>query len=307
MVARKSNDDFIKEVYELVKDEYTFLEPYNKSNIKIEVRHNKCGNVYKISPNSFLRGRRCPKCSGNEAKRKDTKTFKSEVLNLVGDEYTVIGNYVARNVPILMRHNKCGREYYVEPGNFLYKSRCINCYYDSLRLTTTEVKNKILIYLGPEYHLSGEYTSSQKKTTIHHDRCNNDFKARVDDIIQKRSGCPYCSSSRGEDYVRGSLTKLGYTFKEQMKFEGLVDIASLSYDFYIPDISVLIEYQGSQHYYPKTWGGMTKEEAYDRLVVQQRHDDLKRKFANSNGYTLIEIPYKYDTFDKVLNFIKEVL
>lgn len=153
----------------------------------------------------------------------------------------------------------------------------------------------------------GEYVSSQKKTLLHHDRCDNDFYVRVDDISQKRSGCPYCSSSRGEDYVRSALTRFGYDFEEQVQFDGLADVFSLSYDFLIPSKKVLIEYQGSQHYYPKTFGGMSKEDAIKRLNTQLRHDNMKRKYATDNGYRLIEIPYKFDTLDKVQEQLLAVL
>lgn len=299
MVAKKTNEVFINEVKDLVGDEYTFMEPYVTSSDKLKIIHNACGYEYTISPNSFLRGSRCPMCSGNNAKRKTTDSFSKEVYELVGDEYTVLGEYVARNVPILMRHNLCGREYKVEPGNFLYRSRCIECYYESLRLSKYEVEERITLYLGDEYHLEGDYTSSQKKTLLHHDRCNNNFYVRIDDISQKRSGCPYCSSSRGEDYIRSILKRFEYDFEEQVKFDGLVDVFSLSYDFLIPSKKVLIEYQGSQHYYPKTWGGMSKEDAIKRLDTQRKHDNMKRKYASDNGYKLIEIPYKFDTLDKV--------
>lgn len=307
MVAKKTNETFINEVKNLVGDEYTFMEPYLKSGTKLNVIHNTCGHTYQVSPNAFLSGKRCPKCNGNSANRKTTSMFSKEVYDLVGDEYTVLGEYIARDVNILMRHNICGREYEVEPGNFLYKSRCVECYYSSIRLAVQEVNARITEYLGDDYHLVGEYVSSQKKSLLHHDRCDNDFYVRVDDISQKRSGCPYCSSSRGEDYVRSSLRRLGYKFEEQVQFDGLVDILPLSYDFLIPSNRVLIEYQGSQHYYPKTWGGMSNEDAIKRLNIQRRHDAMKRKYADDNGYRLIEIPYKLDTLDKVKEQLVAVL
>lgn len=118
MVAKKTNEVFVKEVKNIVGDEYTFMEPYVTSSTKLKIVHNICGHEYYISPNSFLRGRRFPNCNGNSAKRKTTESFSKEVYELVGDEYTVLGEYVARNVNILIRHNVCGREYQVEPGNF---------------------------------------------------------------------------------------------------------------------------------------------------------------------------------------------
>ena len=67
MPARKTNEQFLKEVFELVGDEYTFLDEYEKSNTKILVRHNcnKCDNYeYMVRPTDFRSGYRCPKCAG---------------------------------------------------------------------------------------------------------------------------------------------------------------------------------------------------------------------------------------------------
>lgn len=42
--------------------EYVFLEKYKGTNTKINVKHIKCGHVYKVSPHHFMAGRRCPFC-----------------------------------------------------------------------------------------------------------------------------------------------------------------------------------------------------------------------------------------------------
>ena len=55
------NDYFVKCVYELVGDEYIFLEEYKYSTIPLKVRHNKCGHIYYVAPYKFVsRGSRCP-------------------------------------------------------------------------------------------------------------------------------------------------------------------------------------------------------------------------------------------------------
>ena len=50
-----------------------------------------------------------------------------ELKNLVGDEYTVSGDYINANTPILMKHKKCGTEYLVTPNKFLHDRRCPHC------------------------------------------------------------------------------------------------------------------------------------------------------------------------------------
>jgi len=65
--VRKENDEFLKQVYEQVKDEYTFLEEYQTNDTKIYVRHNSelCDfHEYKVTPDGFLNSHnRCPRCN----------------------------------------------------------------------------------------------------------------------------------------------------------------------------------------------------------------------------------------------------
>ena len=51
-------------------------------------------------------------------KKKTTEKFKEEVYNLVKDEYTVLGEYLACNKKIEMKHNTCGYIYSVRPSSF---------------------------------------------------------------------------------------------------------------------------------------------------------------------------------------------
>jgi predicted Zn-ribbon and HTH transcriptional regulator len=131
-MKRKTNEQFLKEVYNQVGDEYTFLEEYKNAETKIKVRHNckKCNNYeYIVRPNDFIKSNaRCPKCAGNI--KRTTIDFKQEVYNLVKDEYTVLGQYNNRYAKILMRHNctECNNHtWLVRPTNFLQGNRCPIC------------------------------------------------------------------------------------------------------------------------------------------------------------------------------------
>lgn len=60
---KRTNESWVAEVYELVGSEYTFLEPYTRARDPILVIHNKCGLEYRVKPNNFKSGKRCPTCS----------------------------------------------------------------------------------------------------------------------------------------------------------------------------------------------------------------------------------------------------
>lgn len=59
----KSNEQFIADVATQVGNEYTFIDPYVNKRTKLRVRHNKCGTIYLVAPENFLKGRRCPYCA----------------------------------------------------------------------------------------------------------------------------------------------------------------------------------------------------------------------------------------------------
>jgi hypothetical protein len=62
---------------------------------------------------------------------------------------------------------------------------------------------------------------------------------------------------------------------------------------FLPHLSLALEYQGEQHYFPK-------DNYIQSLETRQRIDQAKRKFASQFGVTLISIPFWWDTSSKSL-------
>lgn len=135
--------------------------------------------------------------------------------------------------------------------------------------------------------LNQDYTNNKDAYTYVCPKHGN-YEQSWDKHLQGR-GCPVCNKSRGEYMVQSILDELGIKYECQKTFDNLVDVRKLSYDFYLPDYNTLIEYQGIQHYLPKTFGGITKEQALDNFHKQQYHDKLKRDYASNNNYNLIEV------------------
>ena len=99
-------------------------------------------------------------------------------------------------------------------------------------------------------------------------------------------------SSRGEIKIEEILEANDIVFKEEFSFEGLnsPNGKPLRFDFAIFDddgnLDFLIEYQGIQHYEPKSkFGGI------QGLRKQQANDMKKREYCRNHNITLIAIPY----------------
>ena len=99
-------------------------------------------------------------------------------------------------------------------------------------------------------------------------------------------------ASRGEIKIEEILSMNEMSFVEEYTFPDLVSISGhpLRFDFAVfddaGDLDFLIEYQGVQHYEPKSkFGGLPG------LRKQQANDMRKREYCRNHNITLIAIPY----------------
>lgn len=135
--VKRTTEQFIQEVKDLVEDKYTVLGEYINTNTKILMQHNceKCNNhKWEIAPDCFLnRNIRCPVCANDVISQKLTKShskFIDEVFDLVGKEYDILSDYKNTHIKIKIRHNSsnCNNyEYEVTPHDFLQGKRCTKC------------------------------------------------------------------------------------------------------------------------------------------------------------------------------------
>lgn len=112
----------------------------------------------------------------------------------------------------------------------------------------------------------------------------------------------HCNIIKGEKRIADFLINNNIKFETQKKFDGLIGLKNgkLSYDFYLPEQNILIEYQGQQHEKPiDVFGGDTQFE------IQREHDKRKKEFAEKNGIKLIEIWYK--DFDNINDILTNIL
>ena len=52
-----------KRFYDKANNEYELLTDYKRSNIKVKIKHLKCGHEFLMNPGNFLKGHGCPNCS----------------------------------------------------------------------------------------------------------------------------------------------------------------------------------------------------------------------------------------------------
>ncbi len=310
--GKKTFDQVAKEVAQLSKGEYKVLPPYVNSKTKMEFIHLSCGNHFKMKFNAFQQGQRCPICASKHRSKLRTMTnaeFVKRVESTWGNEYTLLSKYVNSDTPIKVKHNKCGNIYMTRPADFIRGHGCLKCSYVerapkigvNQRTPLSEVKKSIKDILGDQYVVltkDSDYKGNRQHISIKHLVCGHVYKARYSDIQCGHTGCPYCNSSKGELITSKVLSILNIDYESQKTFDDLKDKSYLSYDFYIPDQNILIEYQGLQHYKPVEYFGGEKH-----FKLQQQHDKLKSEYAKSHSYKLITVPYTEDTFSKIKQYL----
>lgn len=68
-------------------------------------------------------------------------------------------------------------------------------------------------------------------------------------------------------------------------------VSTHHYDWAIPDLFLVIECHGEQHYNPVRFGGISEEEATSNFLHQRHRDNMKMDAAIKAGYTYLAIPY----------------
>lgn len=198
MPRKKTHEEFVKEVYDLVGDEYTVLGEYKTSMQKIEIIHNECQYVWNVTSNSFLSGQRCPKCyqkSRGDKNRKTHTEFLDEVYQLVGNEYTVVDTYKGAMEKIVLRHESCGNHWETIPNSFLRGTRCPSCTFRSNQKTHDDFVKEVISIRGDIYEFLTEYTTTRKSITIKHRECGHVWSVLPNHLIRKsQKGRLYCTN-----------------------------------------------------------------------------------------------------------------
>lgn len=297
-MVQYNNDWFLNRIKEKRPNdyiEYKFLEPYKTSREKIKTIHIPCGKEIEIIPNTFIsRGHGCPHCAIKSRTKKQTKSHKEFEKELpIG--VIPLDKYKGANHKIKVHCFFCDSTYdIIARGIKKGCTRCNKRYNRNIHDIEHEINQETK---GLYKLVSTTYKNAHTPITLKHIECGKEYKVTMANFRKGRR-CSHCKQSIGEKLVELVLLENDIVFEKQKKFDNLKLKSNLSYDFYLPELKVLIEYQGEQHYKPvKHFGGN------ETFQNQQIIDDMKRKYAKDNGYTLIEIPYTNRTYKKVKDIV----
>lgn len=303
--TKRNHEQYLEEL-KLKNPDVMPVEKYINANTPILHHHKKCGHNTKMIPTSVLGGSGCVICKGLKISQTSRKTHNQFVEELfkVNQNIELLSNYNGHLQNIDCRCKICGHIWNTRTGHLLESHGCPKC--ASKRLGDGKRKTKEqfieeLLKINPYIEIIGEYITTNKKIDCKCKTCGYQWKASPIHLLREQ-GCPSCNESIGERNIRIFLDSKKIKFRRSYKFDNLTGIGGgfLSYDFYLPDFNLLIEFQGEQHERPVDYFGGDRQ-----FKIQQEHDKRKRNYAKIHDINLLEIWY-YD-INNVENIIEQYL
>lgn len=121
--------------------------------------------------------------------------------------------------------------------------------------------------------------------------------------VRFKHGCPKCRSSKGEQEILNFLNVNNISFEREKTFSNLLLKRKLKFDFYLPALNIIIEYDGIQHFSPVRFNGISQEMA-DKLFERTKIvDSIKTDFCLNNNIKLLRISYNENIQLKLKDYL----
>lgn len=300
--------DYSKVVYTGSKNEVCIICPEHGEFLQKPIYHtfNKCG---------------CPKCAlkansdRNKQNRQSLEDFVKKAKEIHGDKYDYSkAEYVNRKTKICIICPVHG-EFWQTPSDHIFqKQGCPKCGIkrraDKNRLSKEDFVLKAKEIHGDKYDYSKvEYVDCMKKVCIIcHEKDKNgkehgEFWQTPNNHL-RGNGCPKCKESKGERVIRDILENKDIDYEQEKTFDWLKYDGSMFLDFYLPEYSSAIEFQGVHHYIPVDFSGRGQESAKSNLLTQKARDKEKNRLCKEHNIKIYYITYN-EKIDKKLKIILE--
>lgn len=120
--------------------------------------------------------------------------------------------------------------------------------------------------------------------------CGNQIKVSARNLTSgNTSSCGCIKSSIGEKNIEAILKENNISYEKEKTFLNFnyPDTGGKPrFDFYLPELNRLIEFDGKQHYIDTGW-----KNQHINFKIRQEQDILKNDYTKSNKIDLVRIPY----------------
>jgi Zn finger protein HypA/HybF involved in hydrogenase expression len=294
-----TKEEFVQRAVKVHGERYDYAKSaYKGNNTKVVITCREHGDFEQL-PSDHWRGRGCRKCVGLD--KGTTEAFIDNANKVHGKLYDYSSvDYKGNKEEVLIGCQRHG-QFKQSPNNHLKGQGCPKCKNEAKTLTQGEFVERAGKVHGRQYDYSKVvYQHNQLPVTIICPK-HGEFTQLAIHHLYHQSGCPTCSASHGERKIRDWLLSRGMSFKQEFKFSDCRSKQPLPFDFavFTDNGLVLIEHQGKHHYLPVSFGGTTK--AVEIHEMTKRHDEIKKRYCQEQGYRLIEVRYDCQDIAKFLD------
>ncbi len=142
LFKEKEKKSFINIIKLESNDEFEIISEYKSKLQPVLIKHNRCGRIWGVLPKKFIYDIRCSECNSKKQK-KTHEEFVKEVFDIYKNEYTVVGTYISNRKKVLIKHNKCGHKWLINPRNFTINKRgCPKCKMSKGEMLIENILNK---------------------------------------------------------------------------------------------------------------------------------------------------------------------
>lgn len=281
---KHTNETIIKKFKEVHDNKYDYsLVDYKNNKTKVKIICPEHG-VFQQSPSNHYSGNGCPKC---ENKGKNFYDFLRESNLSHNNKYNHYPkDFINYQTKINISCPLHG-DFTQLPRHHISGVGCPKCY-GNVKHTNETIIKKFKEVHGDKYDYSlVDYKNNKTKIKI---ICteHGEFEQSPSHHLNYR-GCPICKESRGEEKIRLYLTEKNIKFIREYRFNDCKYKRPLPFDFYLPEHSMCIEYNGVQHYKSVNYFG-----GDDKLKTQKEKDKIKELYCKNNDITLLLIKYDED-------------
>ena len=237
--------------------------------------------------NDIKTGYGCRQCAIEENANRKRHSYE-HVKNIIesNGDMLISDNYVNNLTDLEIKCGKWNNIYKAPFGRYQDKTYGCCCYCaNNKKVTYEECKEELEKFNYSLLTKEEDYVNGSTKILIMCDK-GHTYEQRLS-IFKRMHRCPHCKHSKGESLIKYYLSKYNIKFDEQKKYKNLkgVNNGLLSYDFYLPQYNLLIEFQGEYH------DGTARNSTEKTLTKQQEQDKRKREYAINNNIKLLEIWY----------------
>lgn len=284
------------------------LDAYVNINHKIKFLclKDKCSHIWITSPNAILNDNRgCAKCSGClklTNKDVDDKILSKNIKRL--DDY--INNNTKINFQCLIVN--CNYIWKTKPRNILnMDSGCPKCS-GLIKLTLEYIDNQLF---NKKIKRLSEYFNCSKEIFLQCmvKQCNYEWRSSINLIINKNHGCPRCNLpgiNANKIYDILKINNISFEKEYNIKNININEKHRYRLDYYFPSNRLAIEYNGIQHYEPRSFG-LNIENSFKKFYKQQDRDEYIRYFCKIQNIKLIEIDGRFFKSKKLENYLINIL